>query len=239
MKRERPPRCETCNGYGKAEGECPGPGRMKSWPAAHDEHVDFSDLVEPVVAAILNTHTVTRKNKGKDVPYAGYALPGTAGTFGTCLHMTAEQMDYSDDEQGRSALSQLVGLAVTLGFEQQRRMMLGDKGEVFSPQMIGGRFRSDYAIGAAVEEAIEESGLDPDSPEARKIENGVRWKLRDLDGIEALQERHHERVEASLERSRALEAERRAAMTPEELAAHDAERKAMWDRIMGRQESDK
>lgn len=179
---------------------------MKDWPANHGETVAFEDLVDPVVAAI----------EGK--PYEGYGLPGTAGTPATSEALTPEHMEYQAEEQGISVLHQLVGLAVSLGMEQQRRLMLGDHGEAFNSIMIGGRFRSEYAISAAVEEAIEESGIDSDGLEAHAIEFGVRSKLRDLENIKALQDRQEARVKASLEASR----QRRQAMSPEDRAAEDA-----------------
>lgn len=90
---------------------------IKPWP--EDGTVDFDELVEPVVKAIKFAYNLRRKNLNKDIPYKGYERKHC---LSTCLSigstLSAENLQYEQREQGRSALETIVGVAVQLGFEQ-------------------------------------------------------------------------------------------------------------------------
>lgn len=82
----------------------------------------FDDLTKPLVKAIRFAYTLKRKNRDKDIPYSGYDRPSI---LHTCLdiktQLTAEQMLYDEEAQGRDAIEVLVALAIQLGYEQGLR----------------------------------------------------------------------------------------------------------------------
>jgi hypothetical protein len=182
--------------------------RLKRWPEDEGECASFGDLVDPLVAAILNTHEVKPKNHNRDIPYRGYPGVESAGALPTADALTRESLTYSDEDQGRSWLHTLVGVAVQVGMEQQRRYMLGDHGGY-------GKHRHMYAISAAFEEAWEkvkeETPIDADFF-PHHVEFEMRELLDDPNTIDELCERHSKRVDASLK-------QRLAEQTPEQKKA--------------------
>lgn len=96
---------------------------MKEWPEGN-EIATFGKIAEPLKAAILFGYKVTRKAKGKDVPYDGY---GVGVLNANCSSpedaLKAEGLEYSE-ERGRDLLDEIIGIAIQLGMEQGRRMTM-------------------------------------------------------------------------------------------------------------------
>lgn len=84
----------------------------------------FPDLVEPVCKALRQAYSMRRKNKNKDIKWTG-PPQGRAcgvGSFEHAEKLLKENMKYSLEDQGRDALTEIVGVAVQLGIEQGERM---------------------------------------------------------------------------------------------------------------------
>jgi hypothetical protein len=98
---------------------------MKEWPA-DEKPAYFEDITAPIIRAIKFAYALRRKNRGKSIPYNGLDIGKDSQA--TCLRakeqLSAEQLAYSSDEQGRNALEEIIGLAVRLGIEQGRRITL-------------------------------------------------------------------------------------------------------------------
>ncbi len=99
----------------------PSPKPIADWPK-DDKPASFEDLADEIVAAIRFAYTLKRKNAGKSIPLAGPDAPEGAcvGSGSHCL--SAENLAYSLDDQGREALDEIVGVAIRLGIEQGRRI---------------------------------------------------------------------------------------------------------------------
>lgn len=101
---------------------------MRDWPKGPKETAQFSDLADPVVEAIRFGYTMARRRATQDVPYQGYDIGEREKA--TCLlpddQLTAEQLRYSEEDQGRDLLTEAIGIAVRLGIEQGRRLALND-----------------------------------------------------------------------------------------------------------------
>ncbi len=82
----------------------------------------FSDLADTVTSAIRFAYSLKRKNKGKSIPVVGLDSPGNAGIGPGSHCLSAENLAYSDEDQGRDALEEIVGVAIRLGIEQGRRI---------------------------------------------------------------------------------------------------------------------
>jgi hypothetical protein len=96
----------------------------RKWPD-NDEPLDFDSLTTPLLKAIKFAYKLERKNKGQAIPWSG---PDSGVHAGYSLHpkqqLSAENLRYSDEEQGRDALEELIGLALRLGIEQGRRITM-------------------------------------------------------------------------------------------------------------------
>jgi hypothetical protein len=94
----------------------------KQWPE-NDKPARFQDIVDPIVKAIEFTYKMERKNERKNVPWNGLDIGEHQKV--TSLRpresLSAKQLAYDEEDQGRSALEVIVGLAVQLGAEQGRR----------------------------------------------------------------------------------------------------------------------
>ena len=95
---------------------------MVDWPE-EDGTLRFWELTNPVCAAIKEIYNLKRKNHG-DIEWTGPSTPefllSTALEFSERL--SKDMLDYDEHEQGRDPLTILVGIAVQLGMEQERRM---------------------------------------------------------------------------------------------------------------------
>jgi hypothetical protein len=97
---------------------------MKEWPDNPSKWVYAEDLIEPVVEAIRFAYDLKRKNEDKDIPYEGYNIGRR--DLATCLpvdeHLSAKNLKYSEEDQGRDPLQEIVLVAFQLGVEQGRRI---------------------------------------------------------------------------------------------------------------------
>lgn len=96
---------------------------MKPWPKDKSP-VYFCDLADSIVSAIKFAYKLSRKNRGKSIPWKGYNIG--KDDRATCLtpdeQLSAEGLEFNDEDQGRSAIEVIVGLAIQLGIEQGRRI---------------------------------------------------------------------------------------------------------------------
>lgn len=93
------------------------------WPP-DDRPVNVEDLVEPICEAIRFAYTLQRQNVDQDIPYTGLDIgeDERANALRAHYQLTAKQLAYSEDDQGRDALTEIIGLAMPLGIEQGRRI---------------------------------------------------------------------------------------------------------------------
>ena len=99
---------------------------LKQWPENGDM-VDIEELVDPVVKAIRFAYTISRRNKGRDIPYDGLDIgkESKAVCNGPETKLSNYMLERSM-ENGRNALTELVHLAVLLGYEQGRRSLIAE-----------------------------------------------------------------------------------------------------------------
>lgn len=93
------------------------------WPA--DNHpTDIETLTEPICKAIRFAYHMRRRNRDQDIPYDGLDIGKDEQANALRAHhqLTAERLAYSDEDQGRDALTEIIGLAIRLGIEQGRRI---------------------------------------------------------------------------------------------------------------------
>ncbi len=84
----------------------------------------FEDLILPIRKAIKAAYSMRRRRAKQDVPYHGYDIGQhvKAGSFGPDEALTAANLAYSNEDQGRDALDVILGLAMQIGIEQGRRI---------------------------------------------------------------------------------------------------------------------
>ncbi|HEY4506704.1 MAG TPA: hypothetical protein VJH71_00875 [Candidatus Paceibacterota bacterium] len=98
---------------------------IKTWPE-NDAPANFSDLCDEVETAILYAYRLRRKNLGKDIPVSGPDAPKTATCPSGSEMLTAQQLRFSQEDQCRNALTEIIGFAIRLGIEQGRRITLSN-----------------------------------------------------------------------------------------------------------------
>lgn len=96
---------------------------MKEWPK-DGKYLPFRELVRPVRAAVEFAYRLERTNVGRDIPWDG---PNVGKDTLVCAFSPAEtllagNLKYSEEEQDRDPLTEIIGVAVQLGIEQGRRM---------------------------------------------------------------------------------------------------------------------
>lgn len=95
----------------------------KQWPE-DGSPVDFESLVKPFKKSFRFAYNMRRKNLHKDVPYDGFNLGRS--DLACCLpakeKLNQRNLKYSNEEQGRDALEELIGLVLQVGIEQGRRI---------------------------------------------------------------------------------------------------------------------
>ena len=101
---------------------------MKDWPKDQNETASFTDLTEPLREVVSQAYVLKRKNEEKDLNYDGYNVGQDTLV---CSHdpvtaLTATQLKYDNDEQGRDAMKIILGIAVQLGIEQGKRLAFRD-----------------------------------------------------------------------------------------------------------------
>jgi len=83
----------------------------------------FTKLTRPIIRAIHFAYGLRRKNRHRNIPWGG---PETPSTNATCFppreSLQVGNLKYEENDQGRDALTVIVGLAVRLGIEQGRAL---------------------------------------------------------------------------------------------------------------------
>lgn len=168
----------------------------QAWPADPTEVVSFDKLVTPIADAVRFCFDMERKNRDEDVPYTGMekAHVSLVTSFPADEALTAEQLRYDDEDQGRDALHVIIGIAISVGMEQGIR---------HARSRNGGGHRTEYQVSAAIEEAnahLGDSRLD--DAHLSMLSGGVRITLDDAMNLKALEKRHEDRVTAYLAEAR-------------------------------------
>lgn len=98
---------------------------MKPWPK-DGEPASFEDLTRPLVRAVRFAYDLKRKNRDKDIPWSGPEIGAREQTVAlpAARQLSADNLRYSEEEQGRDALEEIIGLAVQIGIEQGRRLTM-------------------------------------------------------------------------------------------------------------------
>jgi len=118
---------------------------MKKWPKSKSEPAPFDELISPIKFSVRFAYELNRKNIGKNIPYEGYDAGEIVGLSDPPANekLSAEGLQWVEEDQGMDALDVLVDLAVQVGIEQgkrierakfQERMALG-LSEVYQPEL--------------------------------------------------------------------------------------------------------
>ena len=96
---------------------------IKDWPD-NGKPADFGELAESVYPAITFAYRLERINEGQAIPWKGHTIgkEDLATCFAPDEQLSAENLRYDEEDQGRDALQVLIGIAMQLGIEQGRRM---------------------------------------------------------------------------------------------------------------------
>lgn len=99
------------------------PMNIKQWPD-DDKPASFEDITDPLCAAVRFCYNLERQNQDLDIPYEGFDIGKHCShvSFGAKEKFTVNNMRYSDEDQGRDALTEIIGFAVQIGMEQGRRI---------------------------------------------------------------------------------------------------------------------
>jgi len=102
---------------------------MKKWPENNKPAASFESIVAPLKAAIKFAYKMSRQNINKNIPYKGFDIGQSqlAGCFHANESLSAKQLQFVLEDQGRDALDEILGLAVQLGIEQGRRISKGEE----------------------------------------------------------------------------------------------------------------
>ena len=93
---------------------------MKQWPAG-DQPADFGDLVKTIFEAIRFAYDFERKNEGIDIPFVGPDSPPSLFTPVGSECLKVKWLGASPDDQIRTPMEVIIGVAIRLGAEQERR----------------------------------------------------------------------------------------------------------------------
>lgn len=97
---------------------------MKKWPE-DNKPAGFDDLVLPVVQTVKAAYWYEKKPLKFGLTYNGLPLTSCeilATSLTISEKLSAENMKYDEEEQGREPLEVLIGIAVQLGIEQGLRI---------------------------------------------------------------------------------------------------------------------
>ena len=105
---------------------------MADWPE-NDKVLSFWELTDPVVDLVRQAYSLRRKaaiKKGLD--WKGPSLPKSlaASSFPFDEKVSAENLRYDEEEQGRDPLTVIIGIAVQLGIEQGRRISAAEMNQL-------------------------------------------------------------------------------------------------------------
>jgi hypothetical protein len=89
-----------------------------------DEPYKFDDMADPVLKAIRFAYKLERRNKNKNVPWNGPRLGENmrANSPEFAERLRAGRLAYAEEDQGRDALEEIIGIALQVGIEQGRRI---------------------------------------------------------------------------------------------------------------------
>lgn len=94
-----------------------------------DKPFGFTEMSDACIKALKFGFSIRRRNKGQDIPWTGpdydpanHLSPGYA--------LTAESMEYAEEDQGRDALTEVVAVILQLGIEQGRRIRESSRSEL-------------------------------------------------------------------------------------------------------------
>lgn len=90
-----------------------------SWPKNNDT-LNFEDLVEKIRDCIDFAYILERKNENISIPYSGPRAPKNEKQYK--IQLSAKDLDYSEIEQGRDPIDVIIGIAISLGIEQGKRL---------------------------------------------------------------------------------------------------------------------
>jgi hypothetical protein len=93
---------------------------MKQWPE-DDKPADFTDLVDAIFAAVRFAYTIERKNEGENIPFTGPDAPATIFNPSGSECLKIEWLGASPEDQVRTPMEVIIGIAIRLGAEQERR----------------------------------------------------------------------------------------------------------------------
>lgn len=142
---------------------------MTTWPK-DGSPLDFEDLSAPVVKAIRFAYELIRRNRGNTIPWSGPPIGQreAACSLGAKERLNRVMLMESERDQGRDALTEIVGLAIQIGMEQGRRDFL--IGDVFKTLTIR---LNNYRMGmerlASMEAFAGARTPDPDSPADKEL----------------------------------------------------------------------
>ena len=98
---------------------------MKKWPEKN-KTVSFTELKDHIREAILFAYNIKRKNKNRIIPWKGYDIGEDTKitSFSPDERFRVHNMKYSEEDQGRDALDEILAVAIQLGIEQGRRIFI-------------------------------------------------------------------------------------------------------------------
>jgi hypothetical protein len=94
---------------------------MRKWPE-NDKPAVFEEIAIDICSAIRFAYKINRKNKNKDIPWSGVDIGRCSMNLSPEEQFRAGSLANSLEEQGRDALTEIVGVALRLGIEQGRRI---------------------------------------------------------------------------------------------------------------------
>lgn len=97
------------------------PPNPSGWPE-NGAAVALDDLAQPICEAIRFAYELRRKNRKRDIPWDSFETPESAHGHNIRETLRAEHLRYSDENQNRDCLEEIIGCAIRLGIEQGHRM---------------------------------------------------------------------------------------------------------------------
>jgi hypothetical protein len=92
--------------------------------------LDYQSLADAIMKAIRFAYDLTRKNPHRSVPWVGPPIGQNerANSLEARERLSAAQLKYSEENQGRDALDEIIGVAIQIGIEQGRRIYRNSDG---------------------------------------------------------------------------------------------------------------
>lgn len=105
---------------------------MQEWNGA----AQFDDLVQPILSAIRFAYSLRRKNRDKNIPYDGYDRPSILHVCPSVTEtFSSDYLTEVEEDQGRTALDEIIAVAVQIGIEQGRRLEKAENKKIFSRRL--------------------------------------------------------------------------------------------------------